>query len=337
MRSWRTCCSIPTAAPAKVRAHVDACEHCRAELEELRATMALLDTWKGPEPSPYFMTRLDARLREQREAEPAGWFERLRARFVYGPQTHVRPLAAMALTVVLLLGGGAYLGITDWDQPANPPSRPPWSTICRRWITMPNCWTSWRRFPAATITGIRLRFLAGTGPGAGRQAVTGRLNAGRIRSGTRLDCGCLRSCACPRPGLAASALASPAPRSAGQAAHASAPRSQSTRNQPARPQNQSRPACMRGRPQGTQGSVRRPAIPQPGSIPGYPGSAYPRPGYPAAPYGCPGRHATPIPERPPATWATGSISTGVFPSRSRSGCCAATPASGALIRQTSSG
>lgn len=113
----------PDRASAKLRAHVDACEHCRAELAELRATMALLDTWKGPEPSPYFMTRLDARLREQREAEPAGWFERLRARFVYGPSTHVRPLAAMALTVLLLIGGGAYLGITDWDQTANPPGQ----------------------------------------------------------------------------------------------------------------------------------------------------------------------------------------------------------------------
>ena len=113
----------PDAAPAKVRTHVDGCDRCRAELAELRATMALLDTWEGPEPSPYFLTRLDARLSEEREAEPAGWLARLRARFVYGPGTHVRPLAAMALTLVLLLGGGAYLGITDWDQPTSPPGQ----------------------------------------------------------------------------------------------------------------------------------------------------------------------------------------------------------------------
>jgi anti-sigma factor RsiW len=110
----------PDRAPAKTKAHVDACEHCRAELAELQATMALLDNWKGPEPSPYFLSRLDAQMREQREAEPASWFERLRARFVYGPRAHVRPLAAMALTVMLLVGGGAYLGITDWDQTGNP-------------------------------------------------------------------------------------------------------------------------------------------------------------------------------------------------------------------------
>jgi anti-sigma factor RsiW len=115
----------PDRAPAKVKAHVDACERCRAELAELRATMALLDTWEGPEPNSYFLTRLEARMREQREAEPTGWparwFARLRASFLYGPRTHVRPLAAMALTVVLLIGGGMYLGITDWDQTANPP------------------------------------------------------------------------------------------------------------------------------------------------------------------------------------------------------------------------
>jgi hypothetical protein len=107
----------PAVAPAEVQTHVAGCEHCRRDLDELRATMALLDTWKVPEPSPYFLTRLEARLKEEREAEPAGWLARLRAGFAYGPVSHVRPLAAMALTVLLLVGGGAYLGITNWDQP----------------------------------------------------------------------------------------------------------------------------------------------------------------------------------------------------------------------------
>jgi hypothetical protein len=111
----------PDAVPAKVTAHVAECEPCAAELEELRATMALLDTWEAPEPSPYFLTRLKARLNEERQAAPAGWLERLRARFTYGPHLHTRPMAAMALTVVLLLGGGTYLGMTNWEQPAAPP------------------------------------------------------------------------------------------------------------------------------------------------------------------------------------------------------------------------
>ena len=37
------------------------------------------------------------------------------------------------------------------------------------------------------------------------------------------------------------------------------------------------------------------------------------------------------------TWATGSISIAIFPSRTRSGFCEATPISGASTRQTSSG
>jgi hypothetical protein len=107
-------------APAAIREHVEQCVPCRAEFAELKATMALLDTWEGPEPSPYFVTRLNARMRDERQAAPAGWFARLRARFTYGPSMHVRPLAAMALTVILLVGGGAYLNVTQWDQPAAP-------------------------------------------------------------------------------------------------------------------------------------------------------------------------------------------------------------------------
>jgi anti-sigma factor RsiW len=113
----------PATAPAKVLAHVESCESCRRELDELRATMALLESWEGPEPSPYFLTRLQARLREEREARPAGWLAGLRTGFAYGPATHVRPLAAMALTFVLLVGGGTYLGITNWDQPPAAPGQ----------------------------------------------------------------------------------------------------------------------------------------------------------------------------------------------------------------------
>jgi len=111
-------------ASAKVESHVAECEHCQGELAELKATMQALDAWKAPEPSPYFMTRLGARMREERDAAPAGWFAgaiaRLRATVAYGPGLHARPLAAVALTVMLLIGGGTYLGVTDWMQPAQP-------------------------------------------------------------------------------------------------------------------------------------------------------------------------------------------------------------------------
>jgi hypothetical protein len=114
----------PASAPAKVHEHVAGCENCRRELEELKATMGLLDGWKAPEPNPYFMTRMQARMREELEAAPAGWFARklagLKAGMVYGSRLHARPLAAMALTVMLLLGGGAYLDLTYFNQPNQP-------------------------------------------------------------------------------------------------------------------------------------------------------------------------------------------------------------------------
>ena len=125
----------PAAAPDKVQTHLAGCDRCRRELDELRAAMALLDTWKAPEPNPYFLTRLEARMREERLAAPAGWLATLRARFAFGPVARVRPLAAMALTVVLLVGGGAYLGVTNWNHP---PAVPVQTAVVRDLQTMEN-------------------------------------------------------------------------------------------------------------------------------------------------------------------------------------------------------
>jgi hypothetical protein len=107
-------------APVELLNHVDECEGCRRALDELRATMALLDQWEAPEPNPFFLTRLEARLREERAAEPAGWLGQLWARLTGAGTPHLRPLAAMTMTFLLLVGGGAYLGVTDWDKPAAP-------------------------------------------------------------------------------------------------------------------------------------------------------------------------------------------------------------------------
>ena len=114
----------PEKAPARVREHVEECADCRDELAKLKATVTLLDAWEAPEPSAYFMTRMEARMREERASAPAAWWARkvagLRAGLVYGPHAHVRPLAAMALTILLFLGGGTYLGVTNWDQAVQP-------------------------------------------------------------------------------------------------------------------------------------------------------------------------------------------------------------------------
>jgi len=103
-----------------LHAHLAECQPCNAQLAELRATMALLDAWEAPEPNPYFLTRLNARLDEEREAAPASWYERLRARLVYGSRLGLRPVAAMALSVMVLLGGGAYLGLNNSEPPVPP-------------------------------------------------------------------------------------------------------------------------------------------------------------------------------------------------------------------------
>ena len=59
-------------------------------------------------------------MREERRGRARRMVCRLRARFAYGPSMHARPLAALSLTVMLLLGGGTYLGVTNWVQPPAP-------------------------------------------------------------------------------------------------------------------------------------------------------------------------------------------------------------------------
>ncbi len=60
-----------TASP-EVQKHVENCASCAAELASLRQTMSLLDEWSAPEPSPYFNTRLMARVREEAQAPAQG-------------------------------------------------------------------------------------------------------------------------------------------------------------------------------------------------------------------------------------------------------------------------
>jgi anti-sigma factor RsiW len=52
--------------------HSQECASCAKELAEFRKTFDLLDEWAAPDPSPYFDTRLKARLREE-AAQPVGW------------------------------------------------------------------------------------------------------------------------------------------------------------------------------------------------------------------------------------------------------------------------
>ncbi|MGC2164088.1 MAG: hypothetical protein WA634_19480 [Silvibacterium sp.] len=105
--------------PAAVRAHVEQCTDCSRELAALETTMQTLDGWEGVEPSPFFDARMAARMREARAAQPSGFLERIRERLLYGSNLHLRPLAAGALAVMLLIGGGTYAGF-EGLHPATP-------------------------------------------------------------------------------------------------------------------------------------------------------------------------------------------------------------------------
>jgi hypothetical protein len=110
----------PEKVPVEVRRHVEDCPECSQELAALESTMLALDAWEAPEPSPFFEARMGARLRAEREAPPAGFFERLRARLLYSSNLHLRPIAAGALALLLLIGGGTYVGVVGLNQPSNP-------------------------------------------------------------------------------------------------------------------------------------------------------------------------------------------------------------------------
>ena len=66
-------------ADPQVTTHLSQCGACTEELASMRKTMAVLDEWEAPEPSPYFLTRLRAHVKEEREKAPAlmfGWLRR---------------------------------------------------------------------------------------------------------------------------------------------------------------------------------------------------------------------------------------------------------------------
>ena len=88
---------------AEVRAHLKSCAACAEQLRALQATMAVLDEWQAPEPSPYFDSRLQARLREERRQaeQPRGVLAWLGLRW--------QQTAAVALAAAMAVGIGFYI------------------------------------------------------------------------------------------------------------------------------------------------------------------------------------------------------------------------------------
>lgn len=79
------------AATPEVNDHLKNCAACASKLAEIHQTMALLDEWRAPEPSPYFDTRLMARVREEK-GQPSGWWLWLR-----------KPALAVSLAVLMVM------------------------------------------------------------------------------------------------------------------------------------------------------------------------------------------------------------------------------------------
>ena len=93
-------------ADAALAAHVKNCGECSAKLASLRQTMDLLDEWEAPEPSPYFLTRLNAHVREEQQKAPQSWLSRL-----------YRPVWALTLALVLVAGGVTFRIMTIEKPP----------------------------------------------------------------------------------------------------------------------------------------------------------------------------------------------------------------------------
>jgi len=92
--------------PAETAAHVQSCASCADAWAEHQKLMALLDEWKAPEASPFFDTRLMARVRETKadeQARPAvlSWLQRP----LFGMPMW-RPVAASALAIAMAIGIG---------------------------------------------------------------------------------------------------------------------------------------------------------------------------------------------------------------------------------------
>jgi hypothetical protein len=79
--------------------HLRSCTACATKLDETRKTMSLLDEWQAPEPSAYFDTRLQARLRQEKAKAPSGWLAWIR-----------RPAMALAVTILLAVGITVFRG-----------------------------------------------------------------------------------------------------------------------------------------------------------------------------------------------------------------------------------
>ena len=94
-----------TTPQPEVEKHIASCNDCATHLRDFQKTMALLDEWQSPEPSPYFDTRMQARLREEM-ARPA-------TRSLHWLNWLMRPAWSGSLAAIVLAGAlGLGIGMS---------------------------------------------------------------------------------------------------------------------------------------------------------------------------------------------------------------------------------
>jgi anti-sigma factor RsiW len=102
-------------AHRRVEEHVEACQGCREELEELREALSFLDAWKVPELPVGFEERLRRRIAERAR-------ERSRSRLqvvidkVFRPYHIKLPLEGLAVAAVILVALTIYRGFAPEDR-----------------------------------------------------------------------------------------------------------------------------------------------------------------------------------------------------------------------------
>jgi hypothetical protein len=91
-------------------AHMKICPPCAEEYLSFQKTFGLLDSWKAPEPTPYFDQKLAVMIREDQAKPKMGWFERLETRLKLNTGRNFRPAMVGALALALMVSGGSVVG-----------------------------------------------------------------------------------------------------------------------------------------------------------------------------------------------------------------------------------
>lgn len=109
-------------ATSAMNEHLRGCTDCMEKFVGMQQTMALLDEWQVPEPSPYFDTRFAARMREERaKPQRAAWLSWFRA-----------PVLAGALALVLTMIGGV-----NWFSSRDNGSQGPKGSVSQATVAAP--------------------------------------------------------------------------------------------------------------------------------------------------------------------------------------------------------